>query len=113
MVLLVAFSDNSAIVEGIYGSCFYPNINGMYEKTNINPHIVVKAETHNHPTAISPFSGAATGNGGEIRDEAAADAAGLVAPVFAVLPSLVFLCHSVATCPRRLRPNTLLPLCRL
>ena len=75
--VVVAFSDNSAIVEGIYGSCFYPNINGMYEKTNINPHIVVKAETHNHPTAISPFSGAATGNGGEIRDEAAAGRGGV------------------------------------
>ena len=41
----------------------------MYKDTDT--HSVIKVETHNHPTAISPFSGAATGSGGEIRDEAA------------------------------------------
>ena len=70
--VVVAFSDNAAIVEGSGGASFSPNADDIYQEIPTSNHLVVKAETHNHPTAISPFAGAATGNGGEIRDEAAA-----------------------------------------
>ena len=50
---------------------FYPDINGLYLDNSELTHYLMKVETHNHPTAISPFSGAATGAGGEIRDEGA------------------------------------------
>ena len=50
---------------------FYPDINGNYLDNSELTHYLMKVETHNHPTAISPFSGAATGAGGEIRDEGA------------------------------------------
>ena len=69
--VITAFSDNAAVVRAANGKDFAPDINGEYHKDG-NLLLVAKAETHNHPTAISPFAGAATGSGGEIRDEAAA-----------------------------------------
>jgi phosphoribosylformylglycinamidine (FGAM) synthase-like enzyme len=50
---------------------FYPGADGSYQYREQLTHILAKVETHNHPTAISPFPGAATGSGGEIRDEGA------------------------------------------
>ena len=50
---------------------FYPAAGGGYRYVDDDAHILMKVETHNHPTAISPFPGAATGAGGEIRDEGA------------------------------------------
>ena len=67
---VVAYSDNSSIVEGQNTKRFYPQ-NNAYAYTEENMHYLMKVETHNHPTAISPFAGAATGAGGEIRDEGA------------------------------------------
>jgi phosphoribosylformylglycinamidine synthase len=68
---VVAYSDNSSIVAGQKTQRFYPDSNGEYDFTEDNIHYLMKVETHNHPTAISPFAGAATGAGGEIRDEGA------------------------------------------
>ena len=68
---LVAYSDNSSVIEGVKAQRFYPDANGAYVRHEADTHILMKVETHNHPTAISPFSGAATGSGGEIRDEGA------------------------------------------
>ena len=68
---IVAYSDNSSIIEGSMIKRFYPDINGLYFDNSELTHYLMKVETHNHPTAISPFSGAATGAGGEIRDEGA------------------------------------------
>jgi phosphoribosylformylglycinamidine synthase len=71
---IVAYTDNSSIIEGALVSRFYPrgSANGnVYEATEELTHILMKVETHNHPTAISPFPGASTGAGGEIRDEGA------------------------------------------
>ncbi len=67
---VVAYSDNSSIVEGQKTKRFYPQ-NGEYKFAEEYMHYLMKVETHNHPTAISPFAGAATGAGGEIRDEGA------------------------------------------
>ena len=67
---VVAYSDNSSIVEGQKTKRFYPK-NGEYKFVEEDMHYLMKVETHNHPTAISPFAGAATGAGGEIRDEGA------------------------------------------
>ena len=68
---VVAYSDNSSIVAGQKTQRFYPNSNGEYGFNEDEMHYLMKVETHNHPTAISPFAGAATGAGGEIRDEGA------------------------------------------
>jgi len=68
---LVAYSDNSAVIEGCVTPRFYPGADGVYRFIEEPAHILMKVETHNHPTAISPFPGAATGAGGEIRDEGA------------------------------------------
>ncbi|PPD56348.1 MAG: phosphoribosylformylglycinamidine synthase [Methylotenera sp.] len=68
---VVAYSDNSSIVAGQKTQRFYPNSNGEYHFNEDDMHYLMKVETHNHPTAISPFAGAATGAGGEIRDEGA------------------------------------------
>jgi len=71
---VVAYSDNSSIVAGQAGVVtqrFYPQAGGAYDHVEEEMHYIMKVETHNHPTAISPFSGAATGAGGEIRDEGA------------------------------------------
>ncbi|KAA0448922.1 MAG: phosphoribosylformylglycinamidine synthase, partial [Candidatus Thioglobus sp.] len=69
--LLSVYSDNSAVMEGYKGKRFYADANGKYVNSTEHRAILMKVETHNHPTAISPYSGAATGSGGEIRDEGA------------------------------------------
>ena len=68
---LVAYADNASIVEGATIARFYPDKDNCYSYTQTQTHWLMKVETHNHPTAISPFPGAATGVGGEIRDEGA------------------------------------------
>jgi phosphoribosylformylglycinamidine synthase len=69
---IVAYSDNSAIMEGGRVHRFQVAADNRYEYVeNELTHTLMKVETHNHPTAISPFPGAATGSGGEIRDEGA------------------------------------------
>jgi phosphoribosylformylglycinamidine synthase len=69
---LVAYSDNSSVIAGATIERFYPRPgSAVYGYTQEPTHILMKVETHNHPTAISPFPGAATGSGGEIRDEGA------------------------------------------
>src|SRR5437870_9388645 len=68
---VVAYSDNAAVIEGRAIARFYPGSGGRYGYRDELTHTLMKCETHNHPTAISPFPGAATGSGGEIRDEAA------------------------------------------
>ncbi len=68
---VVAYADNAAIMEGGSTRRFYPDANGLYAAHDETTHILMKVETHNHPTAIAPFPGAATGSGGEIRDEGA------------------------------------------
>ncbi len=68
---VVAYSDNSAVIEGAVAARFYPDANGRYAAHTESTAILMKVETHNHPTAIAPFPGAATGSGGEIRDEGA------------------------------------------
>ncbi|MDQ6963893.1 MAG: phosphoribosylformylglycinamidine synthase [Mariprofundales bacterium] len=68
---LVAYSDNSSIIEGGDSHRFYPDNSGHYRTHAVRSHILMKVETHNHPTAIAPLSGSATGAGGEIRDEGA------------------------------------------
>jgi phosphoribosylformylglycinamidine synthase len=68
---VVAYADNAAIVEGAVAKRFWPGPGGIYGYFEEPTYSVIKCETHNHPTAISPFPGAATGAGGEIRDEGA------------------------------------------
>ena len=68
---IVAYSDNSAVIAGARVRRFYPAAGEGYRYADEEVHILMKVETHNHPTAISPFAGAATGAGGEIRDEGA------------------------------------------
>ncbi|GAB3431576.1 phosphoribosylformylglycinamidine synthase [Massilia solisilvae] len=69
---VVAYSDNSSIMEGASVTRFYPRGAGHeYAPSSELTHTLMKVETHNHPTAISPFPGASTGAGGEIRDEGA------------------------------------------
>jgi phosphoribosylformylglycinamidine synthase len=68
---VVAYADNSAVMEGARIARFYPGKDNAYGYAEEQTHILMKVETHNHPTAISPFPGAATGVGGEIRDEGA------------------------------------------
>ena len=68
---VVVYSDNSSVFEGAPVERFYPDADGAYGFKEELTHILTKVETHNHPTAISPFPGAATGSGGEIRDEGA------------------------------------------
>ena len=82
--MLVAYSDNASVMEGVVVERFVAKAAGAiganaahgirsasYEKHSETNHILMKVETHNHPTAISPFPGASTGAGGEIRDEGA------------------------------------------
>jgi len=70
--VLSAYHDNSAVIKGFDSSIFAPDINTHeYQTIKEQTAILMKVETHNHPTAISPFPGAATGSGGEIRDEGA------------------------------------------
>ncbi len=68
---VVAYSDNASIIEGAEGDRLYPDADGRWTYHRELTHILTKVETHNHPTAISPFPGASTGAGGEIRDEGA------------------------------------------
>ena len=68
---VVAYSDNAAVMEGRVTARLLPGRGGAYAYREELTHTLMKCETHNHPTAISPFAGAATGSGGEIRDEAA------------------------------------------
>ena len=69
---LVAYNDNAAVIEGQAGCWFLPDpMSGVFKRTAEPLHILCKVETHNHPTGISPYPGAATGSGGEIRDEGA------------------------------------------
>lgn len=68
---VVAYSDNSSVIEGANTARFYPQADGRYAYSTEMTHTLMKVETHNHPTAIAPFAGAATGAGGEIRDEGA------------------------------------------
>ncbi len=68
---LIAYADNAAVIEGAKVTRLRPDAQGVYRSNDEYTHIVLKVETHNHPTAISPFPGAATGSGGEIRDEGA------------------------------------------
>jgi len=68
---IVAYSDNSSVIEGAMVERFYPRADGGYAFSQELTHTLMKVETHNHPTAIAPFAGAATGAGGEIRDEGA------------------------------------------
>jgi phosphoribosylformylglycinamidine synthase len=70
--VLSAYRDNAAVIEGWSGERWFPEPGtGRYEFHPEPIDILMKVETHNHPTAISPFPGAATGSGGEIRDEGA------------------------------------------
>ena len=70
--VLSAYRDNAAVIEGPLGKRYFPNPeNDIYGAVDEPIDILMKVETHNHPTAISPFPGAATGSGGEIRDEGA------------------------------------------
>lgn len=76
-----AYSDNAAVLEGNPAPRFSvgkaakngpnPNLHRMYQSQKEDMPILIKVETHNHPTAVSPYPGAATGSGGEIRDEGA------------------------------------------
>ncbi len=70
--VLSAYKDNASVITGHKGKRFFPNADGgVYQGNEEDIHILMKVETHNHPTAISPDPGAATGSGGEIRDEGA------------------------------------------
>ncbi|MBM4363846.1 MAG: phosphoribosylformylglycinamidine synthase, partial [Deltaproteobacteria bacterium] len=70
--VLSAYSDNAAVMEGPVAGRFFPDpVTRTYGRTEEPVHVLMKVETHNHPTAISPFPGASTGSGGEIRDEGA------------------------------------------
>ena len=70
--VLSAYSDNAAVVAGHVAGRFYPDPETCeYGFSQEDIHLLMKVETHNHPTAIAPFPGAGTGSGGEIRDEGA------------------------------------------
>lgn len=73
--VLSAYKDNASVIVGYDTMRFYPKADEqgrhVYKYKSQAAHILMKVETHNHPTAISPFAGAATGSGGEIRDEGA------------------------------------------
>jgi phosphoribosylformylglycinamidine synthase len=70
--VVTAYSDNSSVIEGPKTYRFHVDMaTNQYGYQGEVQHILMKVETHNHPTAISPFPGAATGAGGEIRDEGA------------------------------------------
>ncbi|MBA2960763.1 MULTISPECIES: phosphoribosylformylglycinamidine synthase [Ramlibacter] len=71
---VIAYSDNAAVMEGSPVEAFLPargDAPAAYQRREALHHVLMKVETHNHPTAISPFPGASTGAGGEIRDEGA------------------------------------------
>ncbi|MDC0948532.1 phosphoribosylformylglycinamidine synthase [Gammaproteobacteria bacterium] len=68
---LIAYRDNGAVLNGPDIDRWAPSHDRIYRREREAQHVVIKVETHNHPTAIAPFAGAATGSGGEIRDEGA------------------------------------------
>ncbi|AYM98614.1 phosphoribosylformylglycinamidine synthase [Acidovorax sp. 1608163] len=76
---VIAYSDNASVMEGHQVERFVAKMASSadlssassYQKSSVTQHVLMKVETHNHPTAISPFPGASTGAGGEIRDEGA------------------------------------------
>ncbi|MGA7296029.1 MAG: phosphoribosylformylglycinamidine synthase [Rhodanobacteraceae bacterium] len=69
---LSAYSDNAAVISGNHGHYWAPDADsGVWRTSEEDIHYAIKVETHNHPTAIAPWPGAATGAGGEIRDEGA------------------------------------------
>ena len=69
--ILSAYSDNAAVVRGHTATRLTPEEDRVYRRRRGALHVLMKVETHNHPTAIAPYPGAATGSGGEIRDEGA------------------------------------------
>ena len=70
--VLSAYKDNASVIEGFTAGRFFPQPGSHEYAAHREPvHILMKVETHNHPTAIAPFPGASTGSGGEIRDEGA------------------------------------------
>jgi phosphoribosylformylglycinamidine synthase len=70
--VLSAYSDNAAVIEGYRNErLFVDPVDRQYRYVREPVHVLMKVETHNHPTAIAPYPGAATGSGGEIRDEGA------------------------------------------
>ncbi|MBD9415495.1 phosphoribosylformylglycinamidine synthase [Pseudomonas sp. PDM16] len=70
--VLSAYKDNASVIVGNVAGRFFPNPDTREYGATVEPvHILMKVETHNHPTAIAPFPGASTGSGGEIRDEGA------------------------------------------
>ena len=71
-----AYSDNAGVIEGFDVSVFGPDEDFRYGYRQRQTHVLIKVETHNHPTAIAPYPGASTGVGGEIRDEGAAGTGG-------------------------------------
>ena len=71
-----AYSDNAGVIEGFAVPVFGPDAGSRYGYRQRQTHILIKVETHNHPTAIAPYPGASTGVGGEIRDEGAAGTGG-------------------------------------
>ncbi|MGN6741139.1 phosphoribosylformylglycinamidine synthase [Dyella sp.] len=68
---LSAYKDNAAVIEGSAGKRFFADADGVWKAHDERVDYAIKVETHNHPTAIAPWPGAATGAGGEIRDEGA------------------------------------------
>ena len=68
---VLAYADNAAVLAGGVARRFFADPDGIYRAHEELTHYLAKVETHNHPTAISPFPGAATGSGGELRDEGA------------------------------------------
>jgi len=68
---VIAYSDNASVMEGGTIERWLPGEGEKYGPKQDTVHVLMKVETHNHPTAISPFPGASTGSGGEIRDEGA------------------------------------------
>jgi phosphoribosylformylglycinamidine synthase len=70
--VLSAYKDNASVIEGHEVGRFFADVkDGVYRAHREAAHVLMKVETHNHPTAVSPYAGAATGSGGEIRDEGA------------------------------------------
>jgi phosphoribosylformylglycinamidine synthase len=70
--VLSAYKDNAAVIEGSVAGRFFADPHDRVYRAHVEPvHVLMKVETHNHPTAISPYPGASTGSGGEIRDEGA------------------------------------------
>ena len=71
-----AYSDNAGVIEGFDVPVFGPDEDFRYGYRQRQTHVLIKVETHNHPTAIAPYPGASTGVGGEIRDEGAVGTGG-------------------------------------